>query len=371
MVTNDIKHGLLLATLSGLALATLVHAGPRAAPEDQMVEQSSPPARLPEILSGDFTRIHQGEKWLISYQINSFSQRPKISCTVEIQKAQQLIDNFSYQNTERAKYILTDVKRQFKKEWKGFTSFGEPRFSLVTEKDGTVNIKPEWRLKEDKILTAADYDYAMDDQKKFDTWLEGKTKDAERDFMKNKGFLYDPDQGWIFDYAKLVHDATPALSECTQEFSHVFSKAPEALMEFFQTKVRFKQIKDEHTGWTTGGVRPPPSVLLQAEGDCDSKAITFCVLHQNDAKGLIILRSYRKIGNKAPGHAFVGVESYSLHPKPLKAWPIKYLKAGVYKKPVFINNRYFTPCELAGPGSSVYGKVTKTDDYKIIPISVH
>ncbi len=186
--------------------------------------------------------------------------------------------------------------------------------------------------------------------------------------MKSHGFVEDPQQGWIPDYALLVARATPVLGSCIDEFGQEVGKSPELLMQFFQA-MPFKLIADQGTGWTTGGVRVPSSVLLQGEGDCDSKALTFCVLHRRYSKGLAIFRTFRKKGNLTPGHVLLGLELYSSAPIWGKEWPRVLLEAGFYEDPIVVNNRYFIPCEVAGPDRVPYGTVALRKDDARVPIS--
>lgn len=377
MAVRGRGQGAVSAAVSILSLVALVAAGPGPVPPGSMVEQAYPPAALKDFTSADrrFTRTRQGDRWLLSYHFQGISKAHDVSCSIDIEPAQKLIDEFSYRHSEKASVIAADIGAQVRRELPPSLAFyGEPSFSATyDEQNDRINLTRVWRWKEENLLTAYDRDFARSEITRwFDLRKKGFFDRAQANFYRKRGFLWDARQGWVIDYARLVDRATPVLRNCIDAFGKEVARDPELLMMFFQA-MPFRPIKDKGTGWGTGGLRPPSSVMLQWEGDCDSKAATFCILHRRYSQGLFILRS--------PRHALVGVEQYSSTPPAWRnKWPVRELEAIFYKDPVQVENRYFIPCEVAGPASARYGQVALRkveqgrrdiyrEDYLVIPIS--
>jgi len=390
---------LLLAGTFVLALAGLVAAESKLPPAPAMVKQASPPASLKddEFLSEAkdfyFKRVRRGDHWNLTFRFMGLAREHEVSCRLNIQKSQELIDFFSYRNVDKAKALAEEVQEQARQATLNLQSFGQPWFTGVfNEKKGQVEIGYRWYAKSDVLLPAGALESAKQDEEDFASWY-GKMKDqlvqeAEAGYMTAKGFLYDPQQGWLLDYSMLVSKAAPVLEDCTRAFNDALGDHPEILMMFFQ-EMPFQHIDDAGTAWTAGGVRVPSSVLLQRAGDCDSKAVAFCVLQRSYPRHLVLFRSFRLKKDKTPSHVLLGVEKDPpqakekwIEARPWRKWP---LEATFYRDPLGIDNRDYVPCEVAGPGRTLYGEVAKREwekqvggrwqkiivtkeDYSVIPI---
>lgn len=386
MAVKDLLHGLTLACVAAVALGTLVGAVPndqfpikRAYPQEPLQDASfTSPSK-----DFSFQRTRQGDRWILHYQFQgAASKLHEVSCSISDADTEKLIKKFSYRNKDKASEMLTAIRKYVRENGPPVGSYGEPVFSTEYDEDKDVIVKARWQLKQGSIMNSVDQQNALAEQRKFTDWYNPKRASirtaAEREFMKRHGFLEDPKQGWILNYAKLVEDATPALKSCVEAFGNEIGKNPELLMSFFQL-MPFTLIRDKGTGSTTGGVRVPPSLLLQNEGDCDSKALTFCVLHRAHSNGLVLFRTFRKKSSLVPGHVLVGIEVYSSSSKWNPTWPQISLDAGFYENPIIVNNHYLVPCEVAGGHgrtdySTIASRIDDTgvaivkDDYVVIPI---
>lgn len=393
MVMTDRKLRWICTAAFVLSMVVLLGAAPGKPPEPPRLRQAFPPAFLKDDTytspSGDFdfSRVRRGDDWLVNYRFRGLAKEHEVSCRINVRDGQKLIDGFSYRQSDKAAAIAKLVEEEARNE-KGFLmSLGEPSFvGVFDEREDEIRITYTWNLKNDSLTTAYQEPYARDDERAFFEWHEKNKKDlyarAEAKFMVPRGFVFERRQGgWIIDYARLVERGATVLRNCVEAFGQEAGKDPEVLMNFFQA-MPWVLIEDKNTAWVTGGVRVPSSVMLQVAGDCDSKAVAFCVLHRDHAPGLVIFRSFRKRGDKRPGHALVGVETYTSRAKwPVgKAWPVHPLEAVFYKDPVIVADRYFVPCEVAGGGGRLpYGQVGQRqdarrtvyrDDYVAIPIPV-
>jgi hypothetical protein len=379
------RHILNALCIVVLALVTLVGAGPSDR-DGVHPMQFTPPQELREgRISHDgftFERRREGQYWRVKFNFWGLAKKYDVSCRINIQSAQRLIERFGFRNSSKAAEIASRMERLAKEvadDKLHIIGFGVPRCSAsFDETTRLISYTCSWIWYEGLPADAVEMS-----RNEFDAWYRKENanlfRQAERDFMSTHGFLYDEKQGWIIDYARMVSEASPILDDCVQAFHQSVGNNPEVLMNFFQT-MPYILIKDDGSGWTTGGVRVPSSVLLQSEGDCDSKAATYCTLRIGYPESLVIFRSFRKIGDKRPGHALVGVEAF-----PSKAaaseghrWPVRTLETTFYKDPVRVDNRYYIPCEVAGGAGRIeYGAVGQMrikdqivlrDQFVVIPI---
>lgn len=367
-----------------LSLAALMGMGgtKESRQKQALLDQAYPPDQLQDATykDGSFSRKRVGDSWSVTYRFRGLVKVHEVSCKIGIAESKALITKFSYNNDDRAtavaKYMTVTVERETK---------GQFPHLLVTvsgkvSKEGKFSYSPAWKWNEESFLVLDDRKIAKKEVGQYYTWFETNKKrvrlDAESSFLRPRGFTYDIQQGWFIDYSQLVESAAKVLAGCSQAFNEEVGDRPEILMKFLQV-MPFKAILDENTDWGTGGVRVPASVLLQDEGDCDSKAATFCVLERKYPRRLILFKSYRREGDRRPGHVLLGVQSFP------SAGPQKWngtrgaqtltLEAGLYRDGVRIDNVDYDVCEVASPNPE-YGVVAKRldgtviDTYSVIPI---
>jgi hypothetical protein len=381
-----------------LSLAVLMGMGPQEPPRQRpIVEQAFPPASLKDASFSArngtfyFERVREGNDWRLTYRFLGLARMHEVTCKVNIKDSQTLIDHFSYSDTEREEIVAKELERRVKAEAVslGLLSFRELTFKGLVDDKGRFVYYPVWSWKAE---ASSFPDAAREEKERFDKWYDDNRQKlvlaAERTFLPTRGFIYDDKddkQGiWMIDYSRLVAEAAPVLERCSEEFAREIGDHPEILMRFFQG-LSYKYIEDKNTGWETGGVRVPSSVLLQSEGDCDSNAVTFCVLERRNPRQLLLFRSLRRSGDRTPGHALLGIETISRtgRQKWDGRWQRTTLDAKLYRDHLRIGKSEidYDPCEVVSNPKFrplEYGEVgirhekghdVVRDDYRVIPIA--
>jgi hypothetical protein len=252
----------------------------------------------------------------------------------------------------------------------GLTAYGAPSPSSQIGADWT------WRIGMPKT------DEFRQHEKNFLEWFQGEYAEMrtaqENQYMKERGFRWDRFEGWVLDYSSLVQQAAPVLDDCIQRLdAETRGDAqidPETLMAFFVAMPREDILRVNPDGKFTQGFRVPTSVLIENSGDCDSKSAAFCVIRGRRPEHLVIFRTYPlpKGEENGIGHALVGIEAYASGDawKDPTAFNVPTLIGESYQRPVEVDNRYYWPCEVGGPGWNDFKSVAqgRGGDYEAIPI---
>jgi hypothetical protein len=363
-----------------LALAALLGLGP----EDKVQGGSTEPLKDEEYSSDtfEFKRTHQGGDWLLEYRFKGLNDNwHNVTCRVKDAARWNLFGSYGYHKSEwldaQAKSLQNAVNQEAAR--KGILVHG---VALVTPLPSVGRLQLQWKPTYDP-LSSVDAAVENREEEQFYNWYNSeKSKLQKKSYekvMKERGFIEFPPAGWLPDYSSLVAQSTPALKNCVDALNRESKGSPEWLMNFFQSMPWVKLgDEDEDTGKVTGGLRLPPSLMVRAKGDCDSKATAFCVIQREQPGHLLIFRSLASTGDQ--GHALVGVEAYeqsTLAPGPRpQSRPgksrilLQRLEGMTYEKPILIGLRYYVPCEVAGPGRRLYGEVAPghAGDYIAIPI---
>jgi hypothetical protein len=181
---------------------------------------------------------------------------------------------------------------------------------------------------------------------------------------------------WGLDYSPFAAKAVPALQDCIHSLEQQSGWSDDTVMAFLlsmpRPKSKIPEI-DEDSGKWVGGFRVPTSVILEDEGDCDSKAVLFSVLRHQAGRRLVIFRSMPLPNGQDPiEHALVGIDLGGETPEPREGlsnkWEEGYIKPGSYDRwqPLEFgkNRRKYIPLELTGPGRTNYGEVAFREGYK-------
>jgi hypothetical protein len=191
--------------------------------------------------------------------------------------------------------------------------------------------------------------------KAFHAWLDQEAMESlepltER-YYREHGLRLERDTLSI-DYEPLALNASEPLADCFTALRRADggrSRWPLGLFLTFFQDLRYELPRDvEEDGRETLGFRVPTAVMVEGAGDCDSKAVAFCALwRQLPARALLVL---------VPGHALVAVEG----------------KPGPDQTSIRLGNRYFIPCEVAGPGRFRPGetKISGSFEYVLIEPAV-
>jgi len=187
----------------------------------------------------------------------------------------------------------------------------------------------------------------------FSAWLD---KDAsavresiEERYYREHGLRLDGHTHTVsIDYASVAREATAPLADCFAALRQVDggrSRRPLGLFLTFFQDLRYELPPDvDPDGRETLGFRVPTAVMVEGAGDCDSKAAAFCALwRQLPARVLLVL---------VPGHALVAVEG----------------RPGPDQKAIRLGNRYYTLCEVAGPGRFPPGETDISGSFEYILI---
>ncbi|MFL6194712.1 MAG: hypothetical protein ACJ75H_11115 [Thermoanaerobaculia bacterium] len=199
---------------------------------------------------------------------------------------------------------------------------------------------------------------------------------TDQQFMRERGFQWNPTEGWVLDYSILVLQSASVLKRCMMAFQNDPKDGPELLRDFLLAVPRV-DVPRFVGGRDVGGFRVPTAVFIENSGDCDSKAVAFCAIRYQKRERLIIFRTFPLLENDSGvlGHALVGVEAFEESSRSA-AWEgfSDYMGGTLdgrrYEHPILINNRYYWPCEVTGPGWTKYKEVPsdQTGYYLATPI---
>ncbi len=180
---------------------------------------------------------------------------------------------------------------------------------------------------------------------------------------------------WSLNYSPFVSQASPALADCTRSFRETIGLNTEASMAFLLSMPALESgvpEVDEDFGKWIGGFRVPTSVMLQNEGDCDSKAALFCALQDASKVRMVIFRSVPLPNGIDPiKHALVGIDADGPPPSVQERFPSLWeegcIKPGTYdeNQPLVFGprGRKYVTIEVAGPGRTEMGEVAPLEGY--------
>ncbi len=354
-------EGTLCACIFALALIILV-----ATAQGTLLKTSG--KSLPTVGKGQyslpdfsFARTKNGRKWLLWYRFKSPSgDWHEASCGIDAANSLAMDAAFGYQESEATAWLSKAQEKILNERMAraGMLSYGK----AVISPQGRI----EWQIGPGELPSSLDVESAHREELAFYAWLNAHPEvlqeahaTAEAAFFDQKSFRNQKLIGWIPDYAKLADASADLLRQCREQIQQATKGSPELLMDFFQS-MQFAAVpdKDPTTGKITGGFMIPAAVMILGEGDCDSKAVAFCVIQRDATRHLILFRSFG--GSKDLRHALVGVEAWGeTRESAQSAQETVSLVEGVYEKPVQIGNLYYFPCEVAGgKGRALYGQVS-------------
>jgi hypothetical protein len=310
--------------------------------------------------------------WLLHYSFASpGGKRREFTCKISKEGDRKLQETEGYLQQDWGR-LDKELTRKLNDEAKREDAFQYGQAHVF----GTLQGGWEWRTY--SPVTQGDYAYHRDVQDRFNHWLakefEQLRADTRVSFMRSRGFRSHQGK-WLLDYSNLLIRAAPELENCVTELNRATSGNAEVLMGFFQM-MHYKKLEDVEGGRFTNGFRVPTSLLIKNEGDCDSKAATFCAIQRESPARLVIFRSTWPPSRKRSGHALVGVEAWKDGNSPLKGawndgtWKTQRLESILYGDPILIGNRYYIPVDVAGFGHTDFGRVLpgREGDYYVIPI---
>jgi len=333
-----------------------------------------------------FKRTRKGGDWLLQYRYKGSSDAwHDLECTINDSASRRVDERYGVGGDLLAARFEAAIAEEGKKVF----YYGKPRVLPVYNREKeTWSLVPSWVEISDRVTIAEDRDKAIDEQRQFVDWYgreSGRIMNKVRDELLGKrGFLYTRTTGWAPAYSNLIVQSTAALQSCINVINQETEGSPELLMNFFQSMKYVKvPAMEDGTGRMTGGFLLPATVMLKGEGDCDSKAAAFCAIQRTYPPRLVIFRSFQGADAGGPRHALMGVETWATRPphgqrqretkesSHLPPWQTTSLDAIFYKDQVLIGLRYYTPCEVAGPGRLLFGQVSpgKEGSYVVIPIA--
>ncbi len=318
------------------------------------------------------TLREEERQWVLQYSFSGpLGKRREFTCRISKEGDRKLRESEGYLqqdwvrlNAELAAKLTEEARKE------GALPYGQAKIFG--------RLQGGWEWDPYEPMNRNDEAYHRDLQGRLEEWLATNLQkmkdDINLEFMISRGFL--PHQGkWFLDYSNLIARATPELEDCIKVLNQATSGDAETLMGFFQM-MHYRKIDDVEGGRFTNGFRVPTSVLIKNEGDCDSKAATFCAIQRNNPAQLVIFRSAWPSNNRKKGHALVGVEAWKEGMSPLKRswndgpWKTQRLTSMLYGDPILMENRYYTPVDVAGFGRTEFGRVLpgREGEYYVIPI---
>jgi hypothetical protein len=337
-----------------------------------------------------FTKAWRDGGWDLEYRFKGLGNKGhEVKCRVVSLMKQQVEESYGFQSLDRNSAVALRLKRRIDEEGirERVLYYGESKVVPSYDKQ-----KKDWFFNTfwaevpDRIRVSGDWAKSRAERDRFTTWYRERgaalLQEAETEFMSSKGFVYDREMGFISNYSRLIILSTPAMEGCIEALNRETLGNAEILMNFFQSMPYERiDLADAKTKKWTGGLLLPPSLMVQGKGDCDSKAAAFCTIQRTYPDRLVIFRSFRKKGDDRKGHALVGVEAFAGRKKnrsqrqkwsgELPPWKRTQLFAGILDKPMVVDNRYYTLCEVAGgTGTVPYGEVApgKQGWYVVMPI---
>jgi len=141
-----------------------------------------------------------------------------------------------------------------------------------------------------------------------------------KDFAAARG-MDVTSRGIAVDYKKLVQASAERLKPVADEFRRICGSSKARLLEAvysFVESIPYRPQPPVEGGRYTAGVSVPLRVLIDDQGDCDSKAVLFAALWLN-------LSGHRTILVRVPEHMLVGVTFPTLRGGTLKVQGRSYL----------------------------------------------
>lgn len=210
----------------------------------------------------------------------------------------------------------------------------------------------EWKSQVTRALDSQELARVVAERTAWDRWMES-TIPRERvrqhaALLRERGFVLGEDSVEI-DYVTLALRGSVPLYDCARALADAAGGVNErrALGTFlaFMQELTYAVPPDQTSdGRETQGLWVPTEVLVNARGDCDSKATAFCALWRHRRTSTLIIT--------VPGHALVAVEG----------------RPGPGEHFVRLGNRYYILCEVAGPGKIHPGARAISGSYRYVTV---
>jgi hypothetical protein len=210
----------------------------------------------------------------------------------------------------------------------------------------------EWKSEFAGAIDPNELARAVGERTAWDQWMESaiprERQRIQAALLRERGFVLREDSVEI-DYATLAVRGSVPLRDCAQALEAAAGGTSErrALGMFlaFMQELTYAVPPDQTSdGRETQGLWVPTEVLVNARGDCDSKAVAFCALWRHRRAPTLVIT--------VPGHALVAVEG----------------RPGPGEHFVRLGNRYFILCEVAGPGKIHPGARAISGSYQYVTI---
>lgn len=290
-----------------------------------------------------FRRDEAGGRFRLSYGFIDYSGRTQqISCTVSREDYLRDVARFGYFEKQANEEInrLLAARMEEEGRFRGVL----PYFTI--EVYGQGGYRWHWNAPESVDPAIKGRIHAFHD------WLDKdfseEAKRITRQYFEGRGLLLERNEISV-DYEEAVLHGTRSLEDCFQALRRAGEGDSERrllglFLAFFQ-ELRYEIPPDvDRGGRHTLGFRVPSAVMVDAAGDCDSKAAAFCALWRHFPKRSILIL--------VPEHALVGVEG---KPRADEAY-------------VRLGNRYFVLCEVAGPGKIPPGAESISGSFEYVMI---
>jgi hypothetical protein len=290
-----------------------------------------------------FTRTEAGGSFLLHYGFIDHHGRPvDVSCRVALADHDRERAGFGYDEAAVQQELNAQLARRAAQELarRGLTRYVRLTFHGWGGYEWTSEIGGE----------AREVQRAVRERDEFAHWLKttlGHEADGiQQALLQERGFLVE--QGTVtIDYAGLATRGTRALADCANALSAAAGLSERralGLFIAFLQELRYEVPPDHLEGRQIHGLWVPTEVLVNARGDCDSKAVAFCALWRTRAPRVLLVT--------LPDHALVAVEG----------------KPGPGEHFVRLGNRYYVLCEVAGPGKSHPGRKPVSGTYAYVAI---
>lgn len=329
-----------------------------------------------------FHRARKGDQWELSFRFKGLNGEwsEVVTCGIGESTSRKLDASFGYTGAELARQLERVVDEEAGRA--RILYYGRSKANVAyNKKEETWSIQVIWVPTPGRVQIDEDQRRADDEHSRFDHWymtegerLRAKAMDGLR---AQRGFLQNDIVGWLPDYLKIIDHSTPILESCAEALDQKTGGSVEILARFFQ-EMRYIPVElvEEKTQKSTGGLRLPPFVMISGRGDCDSKAATFCAIQRKHNRGLVIFRSFVAKGDNKHGHALIGIDPWGsakpgARPKEKSYKGLQRVQLdSVIREPIQIGLHYYSPCEVGGPGTTVFGMVSpdKVGSYVVIPI---
>jgi hypothetical protein len=299
------------------------------------LEEPSPPTPAPDpnkYLSWvgklhQFRRVEAPDNYNMTYGFVDYSgNQHQVTCDISKEDYQQERDHFGYVKNEieaktdaaLQKFVNQQIKHRRISSYMSVIFHDGGGYHWEWKLPGDLEPKEEQRAKTaiNDILEIVKRE------------VPKKENEIEAALYEEKGFRLQNDEIRI-DYKKLALQSEPNLNHCYSALHQSVNGYNErqyiGLYLAFLQEIRYEVPPMLDGDRMIQGLWVPAEVLVNNQGDCDSKSVTFAAFCKKLGVPVIVIR--------IPGHVLVGVQS----------------TPGPDQEFVRVGNRYFVLCEPAGP----------------------